>query len=76
MAAQKLVSLTLMDITRGHKPGLKWAQLRACNVHHAKLWNWIALLVPLSLFFGASGSVHLSESRSHQRYQLECSLFA
>lgn len=31
MAAQKLVSLTLVDIMQGRKPGLKWAQLRACN---------------------------------------------
>lgn len=31
MAAQKLVSLTLVDMTQGRKPGLKWAQLRAWN---------------------------------------------
>lgn len=31
MAAQKLVSLTLMDIMQGCKPGLKRAQLRASN---------------------------------------------
>lgn len=55
MAAQKLVSVTLMDITRGRKPELKWAQLRA--LYHRKLWNWIALLIPFSLFFGVSASL-------------------
>lgn len=50
MAAQKLVSLTLMNITRGRKPGLKWAQLRACNGAPSKALELDRFLLP-SVYF-------------------------